>query len=43
MNDQNERKLAISIANLERALARLEEALQEPDRNSLVVDGTIQQ
>jgi nucleotidyltransferase substrate binding protein (TIGR01987 family) len=42
MNDPNERKLALSIANLERALARLGEALQEPDSNSLVVDGTIQ-
>ena len=39
MTDQ---KAAQSLENLERALRRLEEALQEPDTNSLVIDGTIQ-
>lgn len=35
-------KLRQSMANLERALARLGEALQEPETNPLVVDATIQ-
>jgi nucleotidyltransferase substrate binding protein (TIGR01987 family) len=35
-------KLRSSVANLERALDRLAEALDEPADNSLVVDGTIQ-
>jgi nucleotidyltransferase substrate binding protein (TIGR01987 family) len=42
MNDPNERKLSISLGNLENALARLEEALKEPESNRLAVDGTIQ-
>jgi len=36
------KKLKQSLANLESALWRLQEALQEPDDNSLVIDGTIQ-
>ncbi|MBE1555347.1 nucleotidyltransferase substrate binding protein [Sporosarcina limicola] len=36
------RKLRQSFKNLERALSRLEEALQEDEKNSLMVDGTIQ-
>ncbi|KIH77866.1 nucleotidyltransferase substrate binding protein, HI0074 family [Geoalkalibacter ferrihydriticus] len=39
MNDQ---KAIQGLANLEKALKRLDEALREPDTNSLVVDGTIQ-
>jgi len=35
-------KIAQSLANLGAALDRLAEALQEPETNSLVVDGTIQ-
>ena len=42
MSAPNDRKLAISMSNLERALARLEEALREPQTNSLAIDGTIQ-
>ncbi len=38
----NERKLRESLANLERAVTRLEEALQADDSNALAVDGTIQ-
>ena len=34
--------LGLSIANLGRALDRLEEALAEPMTNTLAVDGTIQ-
>jgi nucleotidyltransferase substrate binding protein (TIGR01987 family) len=37
-----EPKAAQSLHNLGRALERLREALQEPEANSLVVDGTIQ-
>ncbi|ASK62357.1 nucleotidyltransferase [Virgibacillus phasianinus] len=36
------RKAMQSLANLEKALARLEEALDEDDMNSLYIDGTIQ-
>lgn len=36
------RKLEQSFENLKRALRRLEEALQEDQENSLIVDGTIQ-
>ena len=36
------RKLRQSFENLERALNRLEEALNENQENSLIVDGTIQ-
>jgi nucleotidyltransferase substrate binding protein (TIGR01987 family) len=35
-------KLHQSLNNLEAALQRLKEALQEPEENSLVIDGTIQ-
>ena len=35
-------KLQQSLINLELALQRLQEALQEPEDNSLVIDGTIQ-
>lgn len=35
-------KLKQSLNNLEAALQRLQEALQEPEENSLVIDGTIQ-
>jgi nucleotidyltransferase substrate binding protein (TIGR01987 family) len=35
-------KLQQSLINLEAALERLQEALQEPTDNSLVIDGTIQ-
>lgn len=35
-------KLRQSLNNLEAALQRLKEALQEPEENSLVIDGTIQ-
>lgn len=38
----SERKTMQSIANLEKALGRLEEALNEDDKNSLYIDGTIQ-
>ena len=41
MPDQ-ERRLKQSYENLGRALSRLEEALQENQLNSLMVDGTIQ-
>ncbi|MDY6850020.1 MAG: HI0074 family nucleotidyltransferase substrate-binding subunit [Thermodesulfobacteriota bacterium] len=37
-----DQKAAQSLENLDRALKRLEEALQEPEGNSLVIDGTIQ-
>ena len=36
------RKLRQSMENLDRALSRLEEALQEDQQNSLIVDATIQ-
>ncbi|RME44459.1 MAG: nucleotidyltransferase [Caldilineae bacterium] len=35
-------KVQQSLVNLEAALGRLQEALQEPEENSLVIDGTIQ-
>ncbi|MBP1968350.1 hypothetical protein J2Z83_000442 [Virgibacillus natechei] len=38
----SERKSMQSLANLEKALGRLEEALNEDDNNSLYIDGTIQ-
>ena len=38
----SEEKIQQSVTNLGRALTRLEEALNEPDTNSLVIDGTIQ-
>jgi nucleotidyltransferase substrate binding protein (TIGR01987 family) len=38
----SEEKIQQSLNNLERALARLKEALGEPASNSLVIDGTIQ-
>ena len=38
----SEEKIQQSLTNLGRALARLQEALNEPDSNSLVIDGTIQ-
>jgi nucleotidyltransferase substrate binding protein (TIGR01987 family) len=38
----SEEKIQQSLNNLERALARLKEALCEPASNSLVIDGTIQ-
>ncbi|MBE0510941.1 MAG: nucleotidyltransferase substrate binding protein, partial [Gammaproteobacteria bacterium] len=38
----SEEKIQQSLTNLGRALTRLEEALKEPDTNSLVIDGTIQ-
>ncbi|WP_419961166.1 nucleotidyltransferase substrate binding protein [Psychrobacillus sp. BM2] len=41
MIDEN-RKLRQSFANLKKALGRLEEALNEDQENSLIVDGTIQ-
>lgn len=41
MDDAN-RKLKQSFENLDRALKRLEEALNENQENSLIVDGTIQ-
>lgn len=41
MGDAN-RKLMQSFENLKKALNRLEEALHEDQRNSLIVDGTIQ-
>jgi len=37
-----ELRAAQSLQHLGRALERLREALQEPEVNSLVVDGTIQ-
>ena len=39
MNDPKTRQ---SLENLASALRRLSEALQEPEENSLIVDGTIQ-
>lgn len=41
MADGN-RKLKQSFTNLKKALSRLEEALNEDQENSLIVDGTIQ-
>lgn len=41
MSDQV-RKLRTSIVNLDNAMKRLEEALEEDPSNSLIVDGTIQ-
>lgn len=41
MDDEN-RKLKQSFTNLKKALGRLEEALNEDQENSLIVDGTIQ-
>ena len=41
MKEEN-RKLRQSFENLKRALNRLEEALNEDQENSLIVDGTIQ-
>ncbi|MCG7337435.1 nucleotidyltransferase substrate binding protein [Sporosarcina sp. ACRSM] len=41
MEDAN-RKLRQSFENLKKALSRLEEALNENQENSLIVDGTIQ-
>jgi nucleotidyltransferase substrate binding protein (TIGR01987 family) len=38
----SEEKIQQSLTNLGRALARLQEALDEPASNSLVIDGTIQ-
>jgi nucleotidyltransferase substrate binding protein (TIGR01987 family) len=38
----SELRAAQSLQHLGRALERLREALQEPEANSLVVDGTIQ-
>ncbi|MFD1851712.1 nucleotidyltransferase substrate binding protein [Oceanobacillus bengalensis] len=38
----SDRKVMQSLNNLEKALGRLEEALQEDDMNSLYIDGTIQ-
>ncbi|WP_163528711.1 HI0074 family nucleotidyltransferase substrate-binding subunit [Halobacillus ihumii] len=40
--DNLERKINQSMANLEQAITRLEEALSEDQSNSLIVDGTIQ-
>lgn len=37
----SERKSMQNLANLEKSLGRLEEALKEDDRNSLYIDGTI--
>ncbi len=42
MSANNKEKLLISLDNLGRGMERLEEALQEPETNSLAVDGTIQ-
>jgi nucleotidyltransferase substrate binding protein (TIGR01987 family) len=42
MMEDTVRKLRQSFENLERALSRLEEALQVDRKNSLMVDGTIQ-
>ncbi|WP_391207732.1 nucleotidyltransferase substrate binding protein [Psychrobacillus sp. L4] len=41
MEEEN-RKLRQSFTNLKKALGRLEEALNENQENSLIVDGTIQ-
>lgn len=38
----NEAKINQSLTNLGHALARLREALQEQEANSLAIDGTIQ-
>ncbi len=38
----SDKKVQQSLVNLDAALKRLQEALQEPEDNSLVVDGTIQ-
>lgn len=38
----NARKVEVSLRNLRRALDRLGEALEVPERNTLAVDGTIQ-
>jgi nucleotidyltransferase substrate binding protein (TIGR01987 family) len=38
----SEERIQQSLNNLERALARLKEALGEPASNSLVIDGTLQ-
>lgn len=38
----SEEKIQQSLTNLDRALTRLREALEEPSSNSLVIDGTIQ-
>lgn len=38
----SEEKIQQSLTNLDRALTRLREALDEPSSNSLVIDGTIQ-
>jgi nucleotidyltransferase substrate binding protein (TIGR01987 family) len=38
----SEEKIQQSLHNLDRALKRLSEALDEPSSNSLVIDGTIQ-
>lgn len=35
-------KITQSLVNLENALSRLREALQEPHHNALIIDGTIQ-
>ena len=40
--DGENRKLMQSFTNLKKALSRLEEALNEKQENSLIVDGTIQ-
>lgn len=42
MSADNREKLRLSLANLERGMARLGEALEEPETNPLAVDGTIQ-
>src|SRR6056297_572315 len=42
MSSNNKEKLLISLDNPGRGIKRLEEALQEPETNSLAVDGTIQ-
>jgi nucleotidyltransferase substrate binding protein (TIGR01987 family) len=38
----SEEKIQQSLTNLGRALTRLKEALDEPEANSLIIDGTIQ-
>ena len=38
----SKRKALQSLENLEKAIGRLEEALNEDDENSLYIDGTIQ-
>lgn len=42
MSANNREKLHIGMDNLGRGLERLAEALEEPETNSLAVDGTIQ-